>query len=349
MEVKYVTGNLTISPCFQPGAIQLASYIAGQAWSINYIKNVTEKQAERVALSNYNIIDVEADRASTTPAQSTVTANSPNSQQRLYSAVLSPSSESSTGSATYSKQNQSDIPPKRQGKRSKPWTYGKDLSKTDNQTPQLRHLCLGIRSGPDETTDSLKKIIEQWSDLRNVQIDAVSKTNRSTMFRVQFVSPAYLIKKWTEATIWPARIAVRPWVGNPKAPLKTLEERVYRKKIYVGNLRPNIEMKQVQTNMEKVYQMEMSEGPIAQVEAFLNENAWNSQKKQQLNNHAHVLRKSACVVLTSKPGRDLNDIDLKLDSFSVERRRAIRVWNGPIPWPQNHEKMRAPSALQLTW
>jgi hypothetical protein len=190
-------------------------------------------------------------------------------------------------------------------------------------------------------------VFKQWQDLRDVKIEAFSKTHHNTLFRVQLTTPAAILQKWTTPSTWPSRISVKQWIGNPKLKLTPIQSRTYKKKIYVGNLSPSTNMTQIQTNMKKVYHDEIQNGTIANIEAYLNEPAWARQQQLIEQNVNHVARKSCCVVMTSHPGKSLSEVDLKLETYDLGMRRSIRYWNGPIPWPKDHEARK--SILNLQW
>ena len=152
------------------------------------------------------------------------------------------------------------------------------------------------------------------------------------MFRVQFTTPASLLSKWTEASTWPTRISVRHWRGNPRQQLTPINTRTYRKKIFIGNLSPDVEMNVIEENMRFIYETEMAGGgPIANVKAHLNETSWDRQQQLQREDMNHVMRKSACVILTSHPGKPLSNIGLKLELYPRNLQRSVRLWTGRVP------------------
>ena len=58
--------------------------------------------------------------------------------------------------------------------------------------------------------------------------------------------------KWQENNSWSVRMSAFQWRGNPKAEIKPLDQCVYTKKIYTGNLQQNTKISQVtkcQTNI----------------------------------------------------------------------------------------------------
>ena len=135
--------------------------------------------------------------------------------------------------------------------------------------------------------------------------------------------------------------------GNPKSPLKSIETRAYRKKIYIGNVSPSITEEQIQQNLTNIYKEEIAAKVIEKVEVFLNQDAWKRQQTLLYDNPGHVIKKSVCVVLHSYPGKSLLDVSLKKTSYPVSMRPAIRPWNGAVPWPEGHEQQD--SIIPLDW
>lgn len=349
IKVKYVIGNLSICPGLSPAALQLASYVQSQAYAVRRVAEITDLQArkaqeEKVAHNQHS---------STSPTSSASRGEPPASQVRLlYSAIVGNNTTTKGLQAPPTTEGPfTEVRKRRNNRRANNnagnWVFGEDVSEAEKQTPELVHLCLAVRSGPDETTGSLSEVVRKWTDLKETQVEAVTRTPISTTFRVQFKSPASLRHRWTESHIWPARLRVKVWSGNPNSQLKPLDELISRKKLYVGNLREDMTMNELRENMEKMYEDEMkAEGPIQEIEVLLNESAWLNQKRMRLNNPNHRIRKSACVVIHSKKGMDLSDLDMKLDNYPHSIRRAIRPWRGAVPWPADHEALKAPNAVQ---
>ena len=348
---QYVVGNLAILPGLNAECVKLGSYMLSQTWALKRLNNIAAAQASAVYTSTSSLSHVINEQSSSTsPSRFLDEGEYPTLNPRLYTNVVTTGNPASRNKGiTQSKYNNSRSKDKPNTKQVKPWVFGANHTQVDNQTPHLKRVCLAVRSGPEETESTVSSLVQKWSELKDLKVDAVSRTNYSTMFRVQFLSPAAQVEKWTQARMWPTRISVRHWVGNPRTQLRAIETRTYSKKIYVGNLSPSTTMQHVTQNMEQIYQQEMRTGPIQKIESFLNESAWANQQRLKSNNPAHTQRKSACVVITSKPGQDLSDIDLKEQRFSIEMKRAIRPWRGPIPWTQEHKDKMAPDALPLTW
>ena len=172
-----------------------------------------------------------------------------------------------------------------------------------------------------------------------MKIDAYSKNNYNTLFRVQFDMPMPLIPKLFEENSWPNRMHIRPWRGNPRTVLKALEDKQEEKRLYVGNLGQAIDMETVASNMKVIYEEEIKNGTIESITAHLNIVAWKRQKELKEQNVHHQLRKSACVVLKAKKEKSLEDIATKFEQGIV-----VRPWNGPIPLDQPRQSHRG-----LTW
>lgn len=339
---QYLVGNLAVCPGFNPECIKLASYVISQTWAVNHLVRAAKQQAETATAG-------EVTACHTQPSVQPPTSEGvpPNLQVDTHRGANSnrygnkPPWNKVVGS---SKTGQN-----RDNRRQPDWTFGEDHSRRDNLAPQLVPVCLAIKSGSNETVDTLKKVVSKWTDLKEVKVEAVARTSISSTFRVQFKSPAAVKEKWTQSQIWPAGVAVRPWKGNPRVQLKPIDSRVYRKALYVGNLSPDATEATIQSNMEKIYQQEMASGSIVKIEAIVNEKSWENQQRLMRNNPAHALRRSMCVVLTSAPGEHLSELELKLEKFPLAMRRAVRPWRGPVPWTQGHRDAMAPDALPLTW
>ena len=326
---RYLIANLGLLPGLQPAALALASYTASTLRAVKCV-------AEGISDHSKKQRDVDSTRvhlSETTSSSFQQRGESPKAQLDSYSSAL-----------------RRQLPSK-QDKRNKSvrsvWTVGSHCALGDTQTPQLKYICLALKSGPEETVETLTTVFKQWQDLRDVKIEAFSKTHHNTLFRVQLTTPAAILQKWTTPSTWPSRISVKQWIGNPKLKLTPIQSRTYKKKIYVGNLSPGTNMTQIQTNMKKVYHDEIQSGTIANIEAYLNEPAWARQQQLTAQNVNHVARKSCCVVMTSHPGKSLSEVDLKLETYDLGMRRSIRYWNGPIPWPKDHEARKF--ILNLQW
>ena len=135
--------------------------------------------------------------------------------------------------------------------------------------------------------------------------------------------------------------------GQPPFTLTELNQRIYRKKLYIGNLSENTTLQQISENMQKIYLKNIENGVIDKIETYLNNTGWENDIKRRSQNPNHQVRKSVCVVLSSKPGITLANVGLNLEKYTHQMQRSVRYWNGPIPWPANHPKIKSP--LNLTW
>ena len=215
---------------------------------------------------------------------------------------------------------------------------GNNSSASSNKSHPLKFVCIGIRTGADESVQSLTSEIERWRCVKDLKVEQVRKSYHSSTFRVQYNIPASLHGKWQDPKSWPSRISVSEWRGNPKTPIAPLKDRVYNKKIYIGNLPETSTQEIVQKNMESIYHNEMNGGPshtatIQKIDVFWNEAGMKREKDKKSQDPSHQILKSACVVLTSYPGQPLTEISLKFDSFREHPaiRRTIRHWRGPTP------------------
>ena len=331
VKTKYLVENLGILPGLNVQSLQLMSFVNS---TLDAVKQNIVFTAEKQALVVNNI----------TSQLSTVQSDS---SDTLSTEEIPPKSK-----LTYSQQLKEGIGkrqlPNPRRNRNKPWTFGKDVaSEHPNQIPQLKFVCLAVKSGPEETEETLKSEFKKWPSLRKVEVKAVSKSHMGNTFRVHFETPASMVSKWTGEATWRDRMAVKPWVGNPRQPLTPIESRVYKKKIYIGNLSENTSMDHVTANIKDIYHDEMSDnGPIAEIKAIHNEAAWQRQKELRNENVNHTMRKSACVIITSKPGQPLSQIGLKLDEYPTWMRRAVRHWSGPEPGQERSNEL---SPKNRTW
>ena len=98
--------------------------------------------------------------------------------------------------------------------------------------------------------------------------------------------------------------------------------------------------------MTKIYREELESGTIAKIEVLENEQAMKRQTQLQQQDVEHVIRRSVCVVLTSKPGGFSEAVGLKPERYPLHMQRSIRQWNGPIPWPVGNANR---TTLALDW
>ena len=208
VKVKYCIENLSILPGLQAESLQLMNYCSSTLHALkdNYV--AAEKQVRCCTV-------ITSQSSLPVPPFANNTASRDN---------ISPKVKPS-----FAQKVQHNIQGKHQNvKKSSGWTHGNSTSSShSNQPPQLKHLCLAVKSGPEETEASLKSEFVKWTNLRELKVEAFSKSHHSSMFRVQFVTPAPLVSKWTEESTWPVRISVKPWVGNPKQELSPIDSRIY--------------------------------------------------------------------------------------------------------------------------
>lgn len=345
IENAYIVRNLSLCPGFSAEAIELTkSYISSSLYAIKHVATtIIENSKSEVEPS---ITQSSTERGIASSGQSAVTSNASGGDSPF--AIV----DKHSGYLGALKHN---LQPQQSSQRSgskKPkknsWVTGSDYRNFGNRTPQLKYICLAIKSGPEETKESLRKQFDKWKNLfvkNDLRIDPVSVFPHSTLFRVQFTSPAGHYDKWTEQATWPAWISVRLWRGNPRQELRPLDDRIYRKKIYVGNLKPDTKMETVEANLKEIYEEEIESGLIAEIKAYPHLTAWERQLELQHRNPNHKPRQSACVVLTSAPGKHLAEVGLNLHHYPYDQRPAIRYWTGPVPWPEETRNTDAVKAL----
>ena len=225
----------------------------------------------------------------------------------------------------------------------KKWIYGSSPSTDSQISHQLRFVCLGVRSGAEETVESLTNIITKWNCVKDLKVEPVRKSHYSSTFRVQYKIPVSLISKWKESNIWPTRCWVAEWRGDPKKALSPLNERVHKMRIYVGNISHTATEEMIVANVKEIYKTEIQHGEVTRVEAIVNQTGLEMARKRHSQDPTHVITKSACVILSSPPGKDLSEIGMKLDHYPHNIRRTVRRWNGPLPH-SNKEPM-----IHLEW
>ena len=306
--------DLSILPGLSINSLQLVSFTSSTLWAAKQNFVATVKQVQSVYDTDTNNLTF-------------LNASPP-------TAVIAQGKSPKVKPSYAAKARDTSKPRKNRTNKVDNWTNGENNTPSlQNQPPQLKHICLAIKSGPKETEDTLKQEFKKnGTVLEDLKIEAYSQSHQSTMFRVQFTTPASLLSKWTEASTWPTRISVRHWRGNPRQQLTPINTRTYRKKIFIGNLSPDVEMNVIEENMRFIYETEMAGGgPIANVKAHLNETSWDRQQQLQREDMNHVMRKSACVILTSHPGKPLSNIGLNLELYPRNLRRSVRLWTGPVP------------------
>ena len=111
-----------------------------------------------------------------------------------------------------------------------------------------------------------------------------------------------------------------------------MKEHQAKKHIYIGNLSPDATEEELTANMQLIYKEEMEKGIIQTIETHLNIDGIEMAKELNQQDPTHPVTSSACVVLTSYPGKALTEVGLKLHHY--ERNVRVRRWNGPIPRPK---------------
>lgn len=231
----------------------------------------------------------------------------------------------------------------RSNSRPRQTVYGSRLSPESNIGHQLELVCLGVRSGPEETVESLNLALSKWSYLKHVKVEAVRKWDHGSTFRTQFYVPASLKLKWMEPAFWPSRMAAEKWRGSPKSVLTPPEQRELNLRVYVGSLSMDITEDQITTNMKKVYQSEIESGIIKEVKSHINLAGMDRALQIQAEDPSQMVSKSACVVLTLNHGQKAEEVKLKPNHFPYDIRKTIRWWRGPTPRPRNEPE------IELTW
>ena len=344
----FLVRDLSLCPGFQKSALELVDYMAGTLFSVQHtIANLSGHQGQEKFSSRSTGHADKQTTASTLqqPCLSEFPHLSDSDAPIQSHASLTP-----PGGWIKSTQNvQSGKQPGENSKSGKVkvpkkgWVHGTSSSVDNSISHQLKFVCLGVRSGANESEESLEKELRQWKYPKNLKVQAVRKSDYSSTFRVQYNAPASLYTKWKDPNVWPARMSVAEWRGNPKAPLKPLVDRQYTKRIYIGNLSESATTDELTANMQLIYKEEIQNNIIQKVETHINQAGIEKANKIKAQDPSHEVLKSACVVLTSFPGQPLTEVGLKLDHYEEKIRRTVRRWNGPIPRP----KMKPP--VKLNW
>ena len=322
---KYIVGDLSILPGLSISALQLVSFSTASLCAVKHTIVQVERQVQAHVV-NINSALSTVNQPPQLPTSSFEEGKSPKVKPRF---ADKPTFADKARDKPEANKRQ---PPKKSNTAG--WIHGNNTSSSNpNQTPQLKYMCLAVKSGPEETERSLHEEFKKWTALKDLKIEGYSQSHQNTMFRVQFTTPMSLVPKWKERLTWPERMSVRPWVGNSRLQLKPINQRVYRKKVFIGNLSADADMETIEENMKTwIYLDEMqANGPIAQVKAYLNEASLKRQKERQRNDMNYEIRKSACVILTSHPGQPLSNVGLNTDRYPWEMRRSVRLWSGPAP------------------
>ena len=133
------------------------------------------------------------------------------------------------------------------------WLQGTGTANNGEKKHQLRFLCLGVRSGSDETAESLQaELEEKWKGHGGIKVEAVSATYHSALFRVQMNLTPTMYDKWDNPSMWPTRMSAALWRGNPRSTLQPPLQRIHYKRIYVGNLQKDLSIEKIKSNMESI-------------------------------------------------------------------------------------------------
>ena len=320
---KYLVANLAILPGMQTSSV---SYIVATIQAIDtHIKGALSQKSSRLTSVESNTLTAlpeKTNSASNVPPVTTTTD------------ITNGSDETSGGWVDPSRRrNKYKRPEVKTPPETETVIHGSLSSSADNsKRPQLSRVCLGVRSGPDETADSLKAEIQKAKIYSEIVVDAVSRTNFYSLFRVRLQVAVARNEKWKDPKSWPSRVSVSLWKGDPQKPLRKLEERVYTKKIYIGNIASNVNDEMITENLKGMYEEEMKDGIITDVETIPNREG---------------ATRSVCVILTSAVGKTLMDIPLKIHLFPRHMRKWVRWWKGFVPYPEGHEKNS--TLTSLTW
>ena len=350
IETTFLVRDLSILPGLCSNALELITFQAGSMYAVStFLKNSRSIEAERIqppAASHFNVAQGQPLQVDNSQQLRTYAATTASSLPITSDNSLS----SSSGSLLIKKgslnkpRNQRKVPPAK----TREWVYGTSTSTSSDKSHPLKFVCLGIRSGSDESIDSLTAEIQSWNCVRDLRVEQVRKSYHSSTFRVQYNIADSLSEKWKDPSSWPSRILASEWRGNPRTPLKALKDRTYTKKIYVGSLPESASKELITKNMERIYQEELKDhethkATVQKIEVFWNEDGLKREKEKKSKDPSYQIMKSVCVVLTSRLGQPLTDITLKLDSYCQEIRRTVRHWRGPTPG-----QTKQPS-INLTW
>ena len=366
IETRFLVANLALCPGFQKPCLELFSYTASsikalQTSCIDLLSRTNISQQPLHLSSSrstgHNSLQVQTQETYQLPAAqlagATHSTQVPTYRERNFPAL--PTGNIQTEDIFRDNALLTSSGHQKTGPRTKPvdkkktvrtWTDGVSVPKVTkdlNKAPQLKFVCIAVKSGHDETAESLKAEIEEWKHCQELKVEPVSQSTHSTMFRVQYSIPAQLSDCWKEPTTWPARMSATQWRGNPKTPLAPLLERQYTKKIYIGNLSENTTAEMITSNVQKIYQEEIQSKKIKSVNTIMNTEGLERAKRMRAQNPGHGIHNSACVILTSYPGVPLRDITLKLNHYPHDVRKTVRHWRGKEP----QEKGEPP--VTLTW
>ena len=333
VNISFLLRDLALLPGCDRNSIELASFISSAMYSVQTIStSITEKNLSRISSA--------AQTATPHPPPSSTTQQNVFNQNTINEPLM-PANNSTAASSRQQLQpvwptQPKDAPYKKPYKQRK-WYQGAYQSSNREKQLPLTSLCLAVKSGSNETVDSLKEELKQWN-YRDLTAELVTISDQHTLFRVKFKTATTLQHKWTEEASWPTRMSVSLWQGNPVSVLKPPHTRQFRKCIYIGNLSPTTPLNHITENVKGIYAEEIASNQVKEIETLINQEGTE-----------HTMSRSVCVVLTSHPGQSLLDLPLKKLAFPYHLRRNIREWRGRPPWPKDHEMSQASIHLPHPW
>ena len=333
VDTTYLVRNLAILPGLSPTAIQLISYSQANLYAVNCAFKSRASQStslpEQVIIGDSSRTTTHVNNEYQAPLPEFPPLQQTNNSLTPSSGNWKVGNQGNYKCATLTRQI-----PLRAQKGQQAVVHGTSPSTDTNKRHPLAFVCIGVRSGENETTESLTEVLNKWNCLKDVKVEAVRKSYHSSTFRVQFNIPISCQTKWKEPSSWPARITAFEWRGNPKAVLKPLAERLYTKRIYVGNLPSTTTLQIVTNNHLQMYEEEVNNNVIQKIDTYWNNSGNQRATLKHSQNPAAEMKKSVCVVLTSYQGKSLDNVVLKPLRYIPEIRRTLRYWNGQIPLPQ---------------
>ena len=341
VDETYCLKNLALLPGCSKEAIELVFYSCATVYSVKKISADIIAQQGTFLSSSRSTNQLAAKTQPSPPLQTieavTTESNFPPLVADNRKAALDNTSRTPpAGSWNFNNQ----LPYKRKSKENKNkstkknWVCGSSVSANTDISQQLKFVCLGVRSGAEETVESLTEVLNQWNCVKYLKVEAVRRSSHSTTFRVQYSIPVSLHLKWQQPSAWPTRCWAAEWRGNPKTPLPPLAEKVHKMRVYVGNLSATMTEEKITENMQRIYNEEMKNGVVQKIETVLNQTGLDMARKRHSQDPSQPITMSACVILSSTPGKDLAGIGLKLDHYSYNVRKTVRRWNGPTPRPK---------------
>ena len=322
VNTAYVVSDLSLIPGFDRSNLHLATYIAAAAQGVKTISSRMIEHQSAKRTTEQRPVQVSPTTGGT--SSETLPPRNNNNNHLPPNSVWARQGPRPRGRGREPSKDR-DPPPRT-------WVHGKGDSRRE---PALVSICLAVKSGADETKESLTESVSKFK-YRETTVEAVSKSSHCSVFRVKFRVPLADQDQWMQSSKWPNGASVSLWKGNPNSTLKPISDRIYRKCIYIGNCSPQSTEESIVSNIKHVYKKEIEENVIDTVEAIMNREATE-----------YTMNKSFCVVLTSHRGKPLDQVTLNLHLYPYHLRRSVRIWRGHPPWPENHEMTR--TQLKLNW